>query len=490
MLITSSISGFERSLINQFNTASAEANLSLLRMATGQRIPAPRYNPSGFVSLERMRSELNVVNSTLTNVGRASRLAGDVQSVLTQIRTQLQTIRDLAAADIDGGLTDEQRAANQAAIDAAVANINRLAGTEFIGRRLLDAAPVVESDTEVTGVNSSQVVDFQVDSIKPGASTTISGNVTSTAGRAELNYSGKDGSRVKDTAVFDLTGNGGTARIVAYKNESLDNLRDRINQETANTGVTATVRGDDLILNSTGVGSDAAIAVNVLFGRFDVTGGNGNGTANGTDATAVINGQNLTGTVNRFSFSDNYGRYTMEFAAGFTGDFDPIQVQNNYSVTAGTSEVSFTVSADLSQQATLSITAVNAQSLGGETGYVDQIASGGSKSGLGAHAADAVRIADEALADLAAVETSVSTFSAVTLASTESVLTSMRTNLEEGIASINSVNEAEEAANLSRQMLLVENSKYALSMFAQQRMSLVSLLSDLASSIPPPRRWY
>ncbi len=478
MLISSKLGGFDQRLLNILSAVNNAANLSRLRLATGQRINASRDNPSDFVTLNLLERDLSVVNATLRNINSASSQVSQVQTTTAQIRTQLNTIRDLAAADLDGGLTDEQRAANQAAIDLAIRQINKLAGQEINGRRLLEGRMVLQIDYEVTGVNAAQIAEFQVETIEPDITQNISGTVTATSQTAQLTYQGKDGSRVRDDATFDLTGDLGTARISVSKNEPLVAVRNRINAETANTGVTASVQGDNLILKSVDVGSDAQVSVDVLSGKFDVSGGNGNGTANGTDATAVINGQGLVGEANRFTFSDATGSYEIEFVQGFTGNFDTVQVTSTAEVSVSKTDLAFALSSDVHDRSTLAVSPVNAQSLGGVNGTLDQLRTGGAKAGLGTNAADAVQIVDEALDYLTRAETEVSVFANITIDSAQSMMTAMKQSLEESIASINTVDEAEESALLARNLILAENAQFALKILYDQRMSLVDLLTQ------------
>jgi hypothetical protein len=66
------------------------------------------------------------------------------------------------------------------------------------------------------------------------------------------------------------------------------------------------------------------ISVNSVGGQFTLAGGNGDGTANGTDAVATINGQTVTGSGNSFQYSDGVGTYSFSTANGFTGTLDKI----------------------------------------------------------------------------------------------------------------------------------------------------------------------
>ncbi len=157
--------------------------------------------------------------------------------------------------------------------------------------------------------------------------TSLSGSITQTAGQAELSHAGF-GSIVGQTGTFTLSGSLGSVQISTTALQSLSTLATNVNQHTATTGVTAVVQGSQIKFRSTGVGSAATVAINVTSGSFSVTGGNGNGTANGTNAMAVVNGQTITGTGNQFQFTDALGTYTFTAASGFTGAFSTVSIES------------------------------------------------------------------------------------------------------------------------------------------------------------------
>ena len=80
------------------------------------------------------------------------------QLALDQIRANLDVIRTKALEDENQTLTANQRAANQAAIDAAIVEINRLAASDINGRRVLDGS----ANFRFSGLNPSQVADLRV----------------------------------------------------------------------------------------------------------------------------------------------------------------------------------------------------------------------------------------------------------------------------------------------------------------------------------------
>lgn len=199
-------------------------------------------------------------------------------------------------------------------------------------------ASSVERDVSISGVNGSQVTDFDIVSVQTDISQDIAGSVTATATTATLNYDGFFLGGAAASATFDLTGELGTERFSISFAQSLSSIRDEINAVSGNTGVSAAVSGNSIILTSTNAGSSATIEIDVISGSFNTTGGNGDGTANGTDAAATINGQSLTADRNRFTVTETTGTFEVDFQQGFTGVFDTINVttvSGDFEVTGG-----------------------------------------------------------------------------------------------------------------------------------------------------------
>jgi len=470
------LSGIERTLLNRLAEASAAATISSLRMATGLKINAPSDDPSAFVALSRLQSRLSTVTATMSNVTAASSMISQAQTALDQIRTQLNTIRTELLKDEDHELTTEERAEAQANIDAAIDEINGLAATEIDGRRLLDGS----ADFVISGRNSSQIADLRVHSIVSGSTPTISGTVTAGATQAELVYTGTGG-EITQNATLTLTGPRGSVSMSVTSGEDLeDDVAERINEKSHLTGVTASVDGDDLTFSSVEYGSSAEISVAVTSGTFTVTGGNGDGTASGTDASATINGTDAeTGIAtvdgNRFTISHNGFHVEIEFVAGFTGDFDTVTVSGE--------ALSFALSPSLTHRSTLSIPALGAARLGGQSGTLDRIASGGTVSGLDANTSQAIRIVDEALADLTRVEGSVDGFYNAAVTTSSNLLADLQEDLEDAIAQTDGYDENEETLLLAKNQQLASNALAGLSIVNQQRADIVLLIQQIAGLI-------
>jgi hypothetical protein len=129
-------------------------------------------------------------------------------------------------------------------------------------------------------------------------------------------------------ATFTLTGNSGSASFSVMFLETLQSMVNRVNAAVDTTGVQATLQGNSIVFESTGVGSDSFVQIEATSGQFPTSGGDGNGQANGTDAVAVINGQTITADGNQFDYNSALGSYSFTAAQGFTGSLSAITIQS------------------------------------------------------------------------------------------------------------------------------------------------------------------
>jgi len=462
-----SLSGIERSLLNTLAEANANVTKSTYRMATGNMINNSADNPSAFVALSGLQRRLTTVTKTAANVSAAGSIITQTQTALGQIGTHLNTIRTELVADEDRSLTSSQRIEAQAKIDAAIVAINNLANSEVDGKKTLSGS----ADFNISGVDTGEIADVRVYSTG-GNTLSISGDVTAMATQASLSYTGDTDDEVTDTAVFSLSGNAGTYEVSVAAGDKLSDLADEINQYSHKTGVTAVHDdpSDSLIFTSVEYGSNAEVDVDVTFGTFNVTSG---GTANGSDATATIDSVNYTGNGNRFIVANGNTHYEIEFDENFGGGvFGPITVDGD--------ALTFSLFTDVSQPSTLSIPSVNAARLGGLSGSLSDLYSGGSLSGLDGSTSQAIRVVDEALADLTKIEGAVDGFYNASISTASTLMSELEDDLEDAIADINEVDDAEQTQLAAKNVDLANNAIAGLAILDQQRSSIVNMIQTIA----------
>ena len=461
--IGASLSGIERRLLNSLAEANSAAALGTMRLTTDRRIQAPVNDVSAFTQLSGLTTQLSAVNGTLANVSVASSMAAEVQLAVDQIRTELNTIRTKALEDEDQSLTDSERAANQVAINAAIDRINELAGTNSQGKRFLDGS----ADFSYSNVNTSEVVDVQAFSLGSNSSATISGTVSIAAEQATLSHAEGTGLITND-ATITLTGDRGSVSIDVTTGESLATVAARVNAESHRTGVTAADGGTTLDFTSIGYGTDESITIAATSGTF-----NGEGTDAGVDATATINGIATTGDGATFTVSDANGLHaTVQFDASHTGAFDTITISGE--------PATFALSTDLAKTTQFIVRGAQAARLGGLSGVLTDLATGGSAAGLNSNASLAVRIVDEALGDLTLIEGQVDSFADGAVASSSALLAGMKDILEDAIEEVDGVNSQEEAVLLAKNQTLASNAISSLAILDQQRQSALALIQQIA----------
>jgi len=463
--IGSILSSAERRLLGQLNKLDAASALASFRLATEKRINDPRDDPAAFLALSLFQRRLNVAAATMANVTAAGSRLTQTQTAVAQICTQLDTIRTELLKDENGTLTESERAQSQAAIDAAITQIDALAGTQIEGRPMLNGS----ADFLISGHDASQVRELYVWSKPPGASMSISGTVTQAATQAQLVYTGNAGSPPHPIAdaTFTLSGKRGSTTLSVTTAQTLSEVADAVNQKSHVTGVTASVAGNELTFTGVDYGSAAGISITITSGTFTVA-----GTGTAVDAEATINGQSQVANGNRFSVGDNGFVFQLEVAAGFSGEFAAMTVSGD--------ALRYQLSTSLARPDTLAIPSLQAARLGGTSGTLSQIATGGPYSGLDANTSRAIRIVDEALGKLDIAEGSVDGFYNASVTVSSNLLTDLQSDLEEAIAATDGFDEEKETELLNHYSDLAANTVAGLTILGQQRSLLVDMIKQIA----------
>lgn len=349
---------------------------------------------------------------------------------------------------------------------AVAAAINARQNSTGIVARVDGVDLVLES--RLTGASSSVEIE-----VTAGSFTTVEDYTAATA--AELTYTGADGKLVGDVS-FDLTGTG-TESYSFNHGDSLASIRDAINLDSGSTGVEATVQGDQLVLRSVATGSAASIAVTNVVGSFDMTGGNGDGTANGTNAAASTTGAdgsmphaNLRG--NQLTVNRNGTHFQIEFAQGFAGQFN--------TMTIGDGGLTFAMSTDLHYRSSLSLPGLTSTQLGGISGRLSDLLTGGSAAGLANNTSQALRIVEEALGQVDVADGIVSGFYNSSVAASNALLDDLKTDLEKAISQTDGFDEDEENLLLAKNQGLASNALAGLAIMYQQRQAIIDLIRQVA----------
>src|SRR5438128_4759555 len=165
-------------------------NTSLERLSTGLKINTGADNPAGLIASENLRSEKAGITQAIDNAGRASNIIGTAEGGLSEVSNLLTQLQSLVSQSANsGGLSNEEKSANQLQVDSILSTINRISqSTAFQGPKLLNG----NYDYATSGVNSTAFDNVRVNAarIPDGASTSIVVQVVTSAQSGKLGYTG------------------------------------------------------------------------------------------------------------------------------------------------------------------------------------------------------------------------------------------------------------------------------------------------------------
>jgi flagellin len=248
----------------------AETNLRLnqtmFSLSTGISINRAADNPSGLVASEFMRSELAALDAASRNVQRADSVLNIADGGLGEIDGLLNELEGLAVqAANTAGMSDAERDAIQMEADSILSSIDRIAGSSsYAGAPLSDGS--VGSEVSDVSANAESV-DVYSSNLAEGESVNVDVAVTAAAEQGALALDFANGALDLGSGadVFEMTieGANGSADFAFASGTTIDDVASLINTRSAGTGVEARVSGTNVVLTSTGFGSDEFVSVEV-----------------------------------------------------------------------------------------------------------------------------------------------------------------------------------------------------------------------------------
>lgn len=425
--------------------------------------------------------------------------------VITTDLTATTTVTAQAVVDAINNQTTQFRAALEGADGAMAAGDASITGTTSIGKIQLQAdaagsdfnnvtVNVVSGAANAASYNASQkIVTVTVNSTTPQTladivtqiNTDLAGQFTATAvGTGFVDTS--DAS--DDTSVTDNTGNSGgrvlnadlvisiggsTGREVFSfeQGASAGQIAAAINLVADATGVAASYAATTgLTLNSTSYGSSAIIDTEIISegtgGTFES--GMSAARAEGTDIVASINGVNAAGDGNSFSINTATLDMTITVEDGSSTNFQ-------FEITGGGALFQLGPDVVSNQQARMGIQSLNTAKLGGASGRLHELASGGSKA-LATDPNSAFRVVDEVISKITGLRGRLGAFQRTTVETNIASLNDTLVNLTEAESSIRDADFAKESSALTRAQILVQSGTSVLAIANNNPQSVLTLL--------------
>jgi flagellin len=273
-----------------------------------------------------------------------------------------------------------------------------------------------------------------------------------------------------DNLVVQISGQRGSDVFTFEAGATITQIRDAINLVSDAIGVQASVSGGTLTLSSLAYGSDAFVEVNVISeGPAGTFGANLSATRDiGSNIVATVNGVTASGKGNTLSINTAALDLTLTVEDGSSTDF-------NFTITGG--GALFQLGPDVvgNQQSRIGIQSVNTARLGGVSGRLYELASGGAKNLVDDPSA-AASVVEEAIAQITSLRGRLGAFQRTTLETNIFSLNDTLEKLTEAESSIRDADFAVESARLTRAQILVQSGTAVLAIANSNPQNALALL--------------
>ncbi|HKT30466.1 flagellin [Dyella sp.] len=219
------------SLTAQNNLSKSGSALSTATrdLSSGLKINSAADNAAGFAIATRFQTQIGGLGQASTNASDAINLAQTAGSALSQITSNLQSIRDLAVQSANGTYQSSDRAAIDTSVQQYLSEITRIANqTSFNGTNVLNGS-VGQLSFQI-GSNVGQAINVQ---LGQGATTSQLGQVseisTANVSGAFVNASGVSGQSISLSGLSIEGSDGKTYSLSGASASSAQGLADSIN---------------------------------------------------------------------------------------------------------------------------------------------------------------------------------------------------------------------------------------------------------------------
>ena len=241
------------SLTAQRNLGASQTSLntSIQRLSSGLRINSAKDDAAGLAISERFTSQIRGLNQAVRNANDGISLAQTAEGALKASGDILQRVRELAVQSANASNSAGDRQALQQEVGQLVAELDRISQTtEFNGAKLLNGT--FGTQQFQVGANANQTIVAATANLR----TSVYGNNqnTSANGAGAAASATSWGTNGVTAGTLAVNGALGSQNITLVDNDTAKAMADKINLQTANTGVTASAR-TELDLSFTSVGS-------------------------------------------------------------------------------------------------------------------------------------------------------------------------------------------------------------------------------------------
>jgi flagellin len=309
----------------------------------------------------------------------------------------------------------------------------------------------------------------------PGGNAEYIGSLDSAPTAATLTGGITGSGGLAGAVVLELAGRNGAEVLSFEAGTSISQLEAGINLLQDATGLTATINGTTLELVSNTYGSKAIVGVNVISegsgstpsGAFTTAIGQGT-RVEGTNSVATINGVSASADGNVLAINTATLDLQTTVQAETTGT-------SSFTITGGGALFQLGPDVVTNQQARLGIGSVNTAQLGGLSGKLFSLGSGGTAT-LAADPTTAASIVEEAINQVTSLRGRLGAFQRTSLETNRNALGDTLVNLTDAESAIRDADFAAETAALTRAQILVQSGTTVLQITNQNPQNVLALL--------------
>jgi flagellin len=287
---------------NNLNKSSSALNTATEDLSSGLKINSSADNAAGFAIATRFQTQIGGLSQASQNASDAINLAQTAGSALTQVTSNLQSIRDLAVQAANGTYQSSDRAAINTSVQQYLSEITRIANqTSFNGTNVLNGSS--SSLSFQIGANVGQTINV---SLGQGVTTSQMGQISevSTASLSGDFVDSSGNATTLSLSTITISGANGASVTLSGTATDAQDVADAINA-TGLSGVSAAVNA------SGGINIYSSGSLSVSGGAASATSVAGSG--GGLLASATFNGVSGSGT------AASTGTYTAGASIGAGG---------------------------------------------------------------------------------------------------------------------------------------------------------------------------
>jgi flagellin len=241
---------------NSLTSSGAQLATSLQQLSSGLRVNTAADDAAGYAIAQGMTSQINGLNQAAQNANDGVSLTQTASGALSEITTDLQTMRDLAVESLNATNSAGDRSDLNAQYQQLAADINSVASqTQFNGVNLLDGS--FQGATFQVGANAGQTIT--VASVASAATSNLGQLYNDSATVGAYAYTLPADGATTSTGTLSVAVNGktyttGNVTLTGTQATDLQSVAAAVNQlSSSDGGLIATVNsaGTGIQLSST-----------------------------------------------------------------------------------------------------------------------------------------------------------------------------------------------------------------------------------------------